>query len=145
VTSLAPKSSQDTIDDLQILAFFHYAIAAMIAMLALIPATYYAIGVVLTDPSEGAPVAGLSLAFPFGLSLGLLLAGFALAALVGWGGRCMQQRTAYRTCVASAVGACLFLPLGTLLGIVSLATLTRADVKRIFADAKKPVPARSRN
>ena len=132
-TSLPPLSPQETGDDLQILAFFHYAIAAMIAMLALIPAVYYAIGVVLSDPDEGPPVSGLHLSFPLWLTLVLLLAGFALAALVAWGGRCMQRRVAYRTCYASAIGACLFVPMGTLLGIASIAILTRPDVKALFA------------
>jgi len=132
-----PQAPQpDPGDDLQILAFFHYAMGAMIAMTALIPATYYAVGMTLSDPSYDQRVAGnaalLTFSLPLGLTLLLLAVGLGLGGLVAWGGRCMQTRSSYRLCLASAWGACLFVPLGTILGAASLATLTRPSVRVLF-------------
>jgi len=131
-----PAPQPDPGDDLQILAFFHYAMGAMIAMTALIPATYYAVGVTLSDPAydqsvnENAQLLAFSL--PFGWTLLLLGVGLGLGGLVAWGGLCMQRRRRFRLCVAAAIGSCLFVPLGTILGAASLGILTRPGIRELF-------------
>jgi heme A synthase len=124
---------------LDILGMFHYAIGAMMGMVALLPALYLFVNLSLTDPSYdpairlAAEQSVASATFVFAVIA--LAAGIVGGALVAWGGYCMQHRTHFRICRASAFVACLFLPLGTLLGIASLSQLSRRDVRKLFLES----------
>ncbi len=133
---------QDPGDDLQILSFFHYAMGVMIAMTALIPATYYAVGVALADPAYDQHVARHAAVLSYSLSLGwtlfLFVGGFLLAGVVAWGGWCMHRRTNYRATRMAAFASCIFVPLGTVLGAASLSTLGRPEVRALFDADSRP-------
>ena len=123
-------------DELDVLAYFHYAMGILVAMLALVP------GVFLFAARELAPRPGESLVLTEGaratgaattLLVALLVAaGIATGALIAWGGRCLARRRRWRLCVCTSFVACLFVPLGTLLGGITLSFLTRGDVRALF-------------
>jgi hypothetical protein len=68
-----------------------------------------------------------------GVGILIMLAVWALAALFGMAGRCLRRRTAYTFCFVMAVIVCSNFPLGTLLGVFTIVTLTRPHVKTAFS------------
>jgi len=127
---------RDAGEDLQILSYFHFAMAAMIAMAALVPALLLAIGEALSRP-EGAEVvrtdgARATNTATIVLVALVLLAGCALATLVGAGARELHRRGRWRLAVTASALQCLFFPLGTLLGGVTLTRLRDPAVRATF-------------
>ena len=124
-------------DELSVLSYFHYAMGLLLAMLALVPGVFLFTGrelaarageeVVLT---EGARAAG---AFANVLFAALVVAGLALGALVFYGGSCLARRRRWALCAFTSGLACLFFPLGTLLGGITLSYLTRRETRALFA------------
>lgn len=126
-------------DQLDILAFFHFAVGTMIAFVAVVPLLLGAVGASMAAPggdaalrTEGARVTAVA---SFGCGVAVLALGLAAGAVVAFGGRCLMRRERWRVCVAAAGLACLFVPIGTLLGAVTLAALFRPEVRAAFADA----------
>ena len=123
-------------DELDVLSYFHYAMGILVGMLALVPGVFLWTGrelaarpgetVVLT---EGARATGAVTTLLVAL---LVAVGIATGALIGWGGRCLARRRRWRVCVLTSSVACLFVPLGTLLGGITLSYLTRRDVRALF-------------
>lgn len=123
-------------DELNVLSYFHYAMGILVGMLALVP------GVFLFTARELAPRSGETLVLTDGaratgavttLLVALLItAGIATGALIGWGGRCLARRRRWRVCVVTSFVACLFVPLGTLLGGITLSYLTRREIRALF-------------
>jgi hypothetical protein len=129
----------DRRDQLQLLAFFHYAVGAMMAMVAVVPLVLSAVGAQMASPggdelirTQGARVTQVA---TFGCSAALLVAGLLGGGVVAWAGRCLMERRRHRFCLFAAGLACLFLPIGTVLGAVTLSLLLAPDVRALFADA----------
>ncbi|KAB2957120.1 MAG: hypothetical protein F9K18_12905 [Thermoanaerobaculia bacterium] len=125
-TAPADARARDAGEVFDVLSYFHFALAAMIAMAALVPPIYLAVGRALAPAgeelvrTEGARAAD---SFVLVAVAVLVFAAFLLAALVGWGARCLQKRERWSLCVAASALACLFFPLGTLLGGFTLQRL----------------------
>lgn len=128
---------RDPADSLDLLAMAHYAVAALWAMVSLIPAIWIYVGHELATPSallavgEPPPLPPSPLAAIFALAL--LLAGFAGGALTLWGGRCLATRRRLRVALVAAAVVCLFVPIGTVLGAVTWSILQRPAVRSSFA------------
>ena len=130
----------DRRDQLQLLAFFHYAVGAMIAMVAVVPLVLSAVGAQIASPggdetirTQGARVTEIA---SFGCAAALLVAGLAVGGAVAFAGRCLMERRRHRFCLFAAALACLFFPIGTALGAVTLSLLLAPDVRALFADAR---------
>jgi hypothetical protein len=133
--------SQDD-DHLQILAIFHYVVAGFAALVSLFPTVHLVVGLCMvsgyfTEPKEEFPIrlAGwLLVAFAsFWIAVGLTFACSLLAA-----GRCLERRRRYQFCLVMAGLACVFMPFGTVLGVFTIVTLTKASVKAQFQAAPAP-------
>ncbi len=127
-------------DQLDLLAFFHYAVGAMMAMVAVVPLLLAAVGARMAAPGgdatirgEGARVAAVA---PLGCAAALLAVGAASGAVVALAGRHLMRRERYRFCLFAAALVCLFVPIGTFLGAVTLSVLLRPEVRALFADAR---------
>ena len=121
-------------EHLKLLAIFHYVAAGMAAVFACIPLIHFSLGLALatgtfpdTDP-EGRTV-GAVMAVVAGL---LILMGWLFAALVALCGRSLQQRRRYTFCLIVAGVECLFMPVGTVLGVFTIIVLLRDSVKGQF-------------
>ena len=128
----------DRRDQLQILAFSHYAVGCMMAMVAVVPLLLSAVGSQMASPggdevirTQGAKVTA---AVSFGLSASILVVGLVCGAVVAYAGWCLMQRRRYTFCLFAAGVACFFLPIGTLLGAVTFALLLAPDGRSLFAD-----------
>ena len=125
------------LEHLKLLWIFHYVVAGMAALIACIPFLHFFMGVALatgafgdTDP-EAQPI-GLVIMVFAGL---FILAGWTLAALIAFAGRSLQTRRRYTFCLVMAGVECIFMPVGTVLGVFTMIVLVRDSVKELFGRA----------
>lgn len=125
---------QQDLEHLKLLAIFHYVAAGMAALLACIPFLHLFMGLALatgffgeTDP-EARPI-GLVIMV---VAACIILLGWTFAALVAFAGRSLQTRRRYTFCLVMAGVECLFLPVGTVLGVFTIIVLVRDSVKALF-------------
>lgn len=121
-------------EHLKLLAIFHYVAAGMAALVACIPFIHFFMGLALatgafgdTDP-EARPVGLVIMLF----ALGFILLGWTFAALVAFAGRSLQKRKRYTFCLVMGGIECLFMPVGTVLGVFTILVLVRDSVKELF-------------
>ena len=123
-------------DALDVLAYFHYAVGALAAMLALLPALYLFVNISLSDPAVEPTVrTQAAAALHFGaiaLAVVAIAAGLGIGALLAGAGRCLQLRRRWAFCRAASIVGCLFLPFGTILGATTLGILLRPEVRARF-------------
>lgn len=62
----------------------------------------------------------------------LIVVHVATFCYIGW---CFMKFRHHTTCMVAAVFACLSVPLGTILGVISLVLLTKPETKRLFGQS----------
>ncbi len=138
-------SSQD-VERLRVLAMLHYVVAGLVLAFALLPLVLVAIGgVVLLAPeslgsgdSELPPLAAGVIFLAIGLALFLFGLVLAIALIVSGG--CLRRHKHYWFSVVVACGALIFTPLGTVLGIATLAVLVQESVRELYGIAPTSTP-----
>jgi len=132
---MAPPG-RDPAESLDYLAMAHYAIAALWAMVSLVPALWVFVGHEVAGASgmhaPGQPPPEPPAAIFTALALGLLVVSFLGSALAVWGGRCLATRRRRGVALAAALALCLFVPIGTVLGAVTWTVLQRPEVRDRF-------------
>ena len=128
--------SQDS-EHLKLLWIFHYVDAGMTAVISCIPFIHFFMGLALatgafpdTDPE--AQTVGIAIMIFAGF---FILAGWTLAALIAFAGRSLQTRKRYTFCLVMAGINCIFIPIGTVLGVFTIIVLIRDSVKQLFGKA----------
>jgi len=61
-----------------------------------------------------------------------IVAGWTFAAMVAFAGRSLQTRQRYTFCLVMAGIECIFMPVGTVLGVFTIIVLVRDSVKELF-------------
>ena len=131
--------SQDE-EQLRLLSIFHYVVGGLAALFACFPILHLVLGIVMVfdppafGPSKNPPPAFLGWFFIL-FAGAFILAGWTMAALIAWAGRCLQCRRNYTFCFVMACVACLFMPFGTVLGVFTIVVLLRPTVKKLFGQA----------
>jgi hypothetical protein len=125
------------LEHLKLLSIFHYVAAGMAALVACIPFIHFFMGLALVTGAFGDTDAE---ARPIGLvmmviALGIILAGWALATLMAFAGRSLARRKRYTFCLVMGGIECLFMPVGTVLGVFTIIVLVRDSVKELFNTA----------
>jgi hypothetical protein len=122
------------LEHIKLLSIFHYVAAGMAALFACIPFIHFFMGLALAtgalgdaDP-ETRPI-GLGLMALAGF---FILAGWTLATLIAVAGRSLQTRKRYTFCLVMAGVECIFIPVGTVLGVFTIIVLIRESVKELF-------------
>jgi len=121
-------------DTLHLLSIFHYILAGLIALVACIPLIHFTVGLglVFGGIGENEPALGFMGAF-FTLFAGaIILVGWGLAFLVFLAGKNLDRQTKYQLCTVGAAVLCIFMPMGTILGVFTLVTLQGESVKALF-------------
>jgi hypothetical protein len=121
-------------EHLKLLSIFHYVAAGMAALVACIPFIHFFMGLAL---ATGAFPDTDSEARPVGLVIMLVAAciiflGWCFAALVAFAGRSLARRKRYTFCLVMAGVECIFMPVGTVLGVFTIIVLVRDSVKELF-------------
>lgn len=121
------------LEHLRLLSIFHYVVAGIMGLFSCIPLIHFFIGLALASgiaPSDdGARFAGVFFMFIGGV---LIVAGLSVTALVFFAGRCLAQRRRYTFCLVIAAVECVFMPMGTILGVFTIVVLMRESVKPLF-------------
>jgi len=135
-------------EHLRLLSIFHYVLAGLTALFACIPVLHVVLGFLMAfapqvfDGRHGhdTPPAILGVLFmAFG---GLAIAiGWASAVLLFLGGRFLAARKHPTFCFVVACVSCLWMPLGTVLGVFTIVVLSRDSVKGLFATQPVAPPA----
>jgi hypothetical protein len=134
---MSGQPPRDPAESLDFLAMAHYAVAALWAMVSLVPLLWIYVGFELAGASGlHAPGEVLQAPSPLAttLAVAVLVAGFAGGAVTLWGGRCLATRRRLRVASAAALVACLFVPFGTFLGLAAWSILQRPEVRARFAN-----------
>lgn len=131
------NSSQDD-DQLRLLSIFHYVVAGLSGLFACFPIIHLIFGLMFLFAPQNFEDKGVTPPSWFGwifvivasvlIILGWVFAGFVLAA-----GRCLAKRKRYTFCLVMAGVECLFMPFGTILGVITIVVLMRESVKQLFA------------
>lgn len=126
-------------EHLKLLSIFHYIFAGLMFLFSFLPILHVVIGYeIINHPEEGmggpAPFdpALFGWFFVIGGSLAILF-GLTLALLAGIAGRCLAVRRHPLFCTVVAGVECIFMPIGTILGVFTLVNLTKPEVKELFA------------
>ncbi|MDV9042458.1 hypothetical protein [Stenotrophomonas sp. RAC2] len=147
LATAAAFSAQDA-DHLRMLSIAHYVVGALIALFSMIFILHIVLGIsaltghlpMNSDGQPSSPAEQRLFGWMFTLiGCAIVFGGVTLGACVAYAGRCLARRRRYLLCLIVAGLACLFAPVGTVLGVFSLITLLRPQVKAAF-DLPAPPP-----
>jgi hypothetical protein len=121
--------------NLDLLGALHIIMGILTALFACIPIIHLVIGIVmLTSDINGGEQAPRAIAFAFIVLASLIiLVGWVLAFLIIMAGINLKKRKSYQFCTIMAFVECLIMPLGTVLGIFTIITLSKEPVKKLFS------------
>src|SRR5512139_1609826 len=121
-------------EHLRMLSVGHYVLGSVMAVFSLLPVLHVAMGAAIVSGTFAppSPASGPAVLFPRAVGwmfivLGstCIATGLTLGIGVVWAGRYLAQRRRWWFCAIVSALACLFMPLGTLLGVLTLVTITR--------------------
>lgn len=120
--------------NLNLLAIFHYILGAIIALGSLIFIIYIGIGIAMLNGSfdgNNPPPLGFGWIFVIMGSLAMIF-GWALGILMFISAGKLKKHESRTFCLVIAGIECLMMPLGTVLGVFTIVTLTKESVIRLF-------------
>jgi hypothetical protein len=128
----------DDLEQLQLLAIFHYVVAAMTGLFALFPIIHLVIGIAavtghLDNGRAGDHSAALFGWFFIAIAAVWMITGFAFTVCLLLAGRFLAHHRRYLFCLVIACVACTFVPFGTALGVFTIIVLMRPSTKALFA------------
>jgi len=128
------------VEQLRLLAIFHYIVAVVSALLSFFPIIYLAIGIAavtghLNNRPGEEPMSALFGWFFIAFAACWMILGFAFAICLLLAGRFLVRRRHYLFCLVMACMACMFMPFGTVLGVFTIIVLIRPSVKELFGQA----------
>lgn len=123
-------------EDLRLLSIIHYILSGLVFVCSLFPIIHLVFGLVLAiapdvlgeNESPPAFIGWLFAAFA-GV---IILVGLALAACLLASARFLGSQRHYLFCLVMAGVECLFMPLGTILGVFTIVVLMRESVQQLF-------------
>ncbi|MBL9134385.1 MAG: hypothetical protein JNK85_00890 [Verrucomicrobiales bacterium] len=126
-------------EQLKLLAIFHYILAGVGFLFACFPIIHLVFGLFIMFGSGFAPAAQQGPP----MVIGVLFTGLAtILILVGWtaaictaisGRRIAERRNRMFSLIVAGV-LCVFMPLGTILGVFTIIVLTKEGVKRLYGE-----------
>jgi len=129
-------------EHLRLLAIFHYIWAGMDAMVGFMGLAFIAMGMFLAvspqiarSPNPPPPWFGAIFA---GMGVLFLVTVETMAVLSYLTGRFLSRRQHPTFCIVISAIDCLYMPLGTALGVFTILTLQRPSVKALFAGTTPP-------
>jgi hypothetical protein len=122
---------------LNLLSIFHYVLGGITAVFSCVPFIHVAVGVAMLSGAfegENSPprILGWFLIF---IPAAIILCGWTLAVLMAIVGRRLK-RVSYTFCLVIAGIECIFIPLGTVLGVYTIIVLVKDSVRELFRERK---------
>jgi hypothetical protein len=129
-------------EHLQMLAVFHYVVAAFVGLFSMLPMVHLFLGIgmltgsLASRPAEPmAAILGWFLVIFAALFIGC---GLTFAVCLGIAGKSLQERKRYLLCVVVAALSCAFAPFGTALGVCTLVVRSRPSGTALFGRVAPP-------
>ncbi|MCL1525447.1 hypothetical protein [Xanthomonas nasturtii] len=131
----------DDVQHLKLLSIFHYVLAGITGLFSLFPLIHLFMWLAIVtgqlpmqgSNGEAAPDELRLFGWFFVVfAAALILCGLMLAGFMAYAGRCIAQRRRHLLCLIVAGISCSFMPFGTVLGVFTLVTLLRPQVKALF-------------
>ncbi len=128
-------------DQVRLLSIFHYVVAGLAGLFALLPIFHLMFGLMfILAPNKFAgkgepPPAFIGWFFVI-LAAVFITLGWIFAVFVFTAGRFLARRKHYLFCLVMAGVDCVFMPFGTVLGVFTIIVLMREPVKQLFAANK---------
>jgi hypothetical protein len=134
------KPDEDT-QHLRLLSIFHYVVAGMLAVISMFPIIHLTLGIAIVagafdDIDNGTPPPAI-FGWMFIVIPGtFILCGLAMAICSAIAGRRLSQSRGYMYCLVIAGLECMFMPVGTVLGVFTIIVLMRPTVRERFCVAE---------
>ncbi len=134
---MTTDANQDE-EHLRLLSIFHYIVGGLMAFFGCIPLVHFGLGVALltgrsffgNGPEQQPPVFIGLIFMVFGLGVFVIFQGIAVCTIIaGWK---LAVRRAYKFAFVTACLDCIFMPFGTVLGVLTIIVLSRPSVKALF-------------
>lgn len=123
---------------LSLLATFHHVLGGLVGLMACIPLIYVALGIViLTDafPMENGEEMPRSDGWVIiGCASTAISLGWAIAVMMWVAGRRLRRQRSHTFCMVVAAIECLLVPLGTILGVLTIVVLLKRGAKARFTE-----------
>lgn len=135
-TTPTPLTPQDA-EHLRILSIVHYVVAGLMALFACFPVIHLVVGIGLltAERDKDGPPAAVGMIF-IAVAAIFILGGWTLAAGIAYAGKSLAERQRHTFClVVAGVVAATCIPLGTVLGVLTIIVLLRPAVKAAFGVA----------
>ncbi len=130
------KLMDENLKYLRYLSIGNYVYAPLLALCSLFPVLHLTVGIAMvtqtpSDYDKSLPGMFVGWLFIFVSSI-IILSGMAIAVCNALAGRSLNQHKKYNFCFTIAVVNCMFPPMGTVLGILTVLVLMREPVKQLF-------------
>ena len=132
--------------NLDLLATFHYVAGGMVLLCGCAPILHVMVGLAMATGAMPSDSRGQPPPPFFGwlfviLGITAILSMWTIGIAMAIGGWLLQRRRGYIVCILVAALACMWMPLGTILGVFTLIVLSRASVRELFPrGSKAPAP-----
>jgi hypothetical protein len=129
-----PSPNDQDLEQLKLLSIFHYVVGGLVGLLSLLPLLHMFIGIMMvTGRFEGDGEEGRLFGWFFIIVAAVvILIGFCCAVAIVLAGRFIARRVNYTFCLVVAAVECLFVPIGTVLGVFTILVLQRHSVRAMF-------------
>lgn len=141
-SAMTPAMAID-LEHLKLLAIFHYIIGGMTILFSCFFLIYVGLGLVIFFNPEGfpGPPARPDQEVPPVVPIMMIVFGGAFV-LLGWiaggltiySGLCMQRRQRRTLSLVVAALQCLWVPIGTILGVFTIVVLMRDSIRRLYGE-----------
>ncbi|MEM6331770.1 MAG: hypothetical protein AAF823_00305 [Planctomycetota bacterium] len=132
-----PETTSPTAHHLDLLGIFSYIFAGFMALGGCVPIIHFGMGLAIllgafTEETQGQPPPPILGGFVMAFAGCIMAFAWAVAILSALAGSALRSRRRYTLCFAAAVVQCMFIPLGTVLGVFSIIVLARPEAKALF-------------
>jgi hypothetical protein len=129
---------------LQVLSICHYVAAVLLGLCSCGPLFYVGLGFMMATSrlpmnrnAQEPPPEIMGWIFIV-MGVGLTVLGWIMAVCAALAGRFLSQRKHYTYCLVIAGFDCLWMPIGTVLGVFTFVVLLRESVRNLFEQAAVP-------
>ena len=128
-------------EHLRLLSVFHYVLGALGCFFACFPLIHMVLGLVIVFAPEklgehgGQPFPAFAGWLFFGMGLAFFLIGECISICILVSGRCLTKRRGYTFSFVVGCIECMFVPLGTVLGVFMIIVMSRDSVKALYGIA----------
>ncbi len=135
--------SNEDVKNIDLLSMFHYIVGGITALFSCIPFIHVFMGLAMVsgkffqDNKGSGPPPVLGWLFVI-MGVVFIVLGWSMAVCILVAGKKLKQHKNRIFCMIVAGIECMFMPIGTILGVFTLITLNKDSIKEMFAQQNPP-------